>query len=275
MVRTTRRRRRGALPSAPRTVPGRGRGTPPSRPPADPPGAGRTRRGRGLRHSSSAPRVSRRGLRSCPVSLPLDHLTVSSTTTSRPGLGCDRVRCRRCGARGPSRHPSRPGGARRVAAHSTTAALRARSRPPVEARAAVGVMVGEPGGIVGAVVVERAQQLAVGEIGTAALGPRVASSGGLRTRRRGSSSRRWCIRGRGWRAPSVEPVRTAGRSGRGRGPRPAAEDDGDDPGLAGQPPGLLGGDPVAGAGLGHAQSTDQGVEVEGDHHAGAGAAVGG
>ena len=36
----------------------------------------------------------------------------------------------------------------------------------------------------------------------------------------GISSRRRCTRGRGWPGPCVGPVRTAGRSGRGRGPRP-------------------------------------------------------
>ena len=53
----------------------------------------------------------------------------------------------------------------------------------------------------------------------------------------------------------------------------AAEDDGDDPGLAGEPAGLFGGDPVAGGGVGDPEAGDEGVEVEGDHHAGGGAAV--
>ena len=74
-------------------------------------------------------------------------------------------------------------------------------------------------------------------------------------------------------------LRWAGENSRAERPRSrtspfAAEDDGDDPGLAGQPAGLFGGDPVTGRGGGDTDPGQQGVQVEGDHHAGGGAAMG-
>ena len=51
--------------------------------------------------------------------------------------------------------------------------------------------------------------------------PGLLLRGGPRTRRRGWSSRRRCTACRGWPSPCVEPVRTAGRSGRGREPHPS------------------------------------------------------
>ena len=95
------------------------------------------------------------------------------------------------------------------------------SRSPVERRGPVGVVVDLPGGVVGAVVVERAQQLAVGEVGAAALGPGLSPVVGFAPGGGDRCSRRRCTRGRGWRGPCVGPVRTAGRIGRGRGPRPS------------------------------------------------------
>ena len=81
------------------------------------------------------------------------------------------------------------------------------------------------------------------------------------------------------RSRIARALRWAGENNRAERPRSrtspfAAEDDGDDPAPAGEPAGLLGGDPVTGRGGGDTEAGQQGVEVEGDHHAGGGAAMG-
>ena len=74
---------------------------------------------------------------------------------------------RRPGARRARRRPVRRGRGAPVAVRRPAGLTP--SRPAVEGRAAVGVVVDLPGGVVGAVVVERAEQLAVGEVGAAAV----------------------------------------------------------------------------------------------------------
>ena len=140
-------------------------------------------------------------------------------------------------------------------------------RPSVERRAAVGVVVGLPGGVVGAVVVERAEELAVGEVGPGRRSPRVAGVVGFAPGGGDGAARRRCTR---WSRMAMA-LRWAGENDRAERPRSrtspfAAEDDGDDPGLAGEPAGLFGGDPVTGRGGGGTEAGEQGVEVEGDHH---------
>jgi hypothetical protein len=135
------------------------------------------------------------------------------------------------------------------------------------------MVMGLPGGVVGSVVVERAEELAVGEVGPAPGRPGLLGVVGFAPG--------------GWDGAAVGgalAVADGHRLALGRGEQPGgaaevedltlpAEDDGDDPGLAGEPAGLLGGDPVPGRGSGDADPGEQGVEVQGDHHRRRSAAV--
>ena len=83
----------------------------------------------------------------------------------------------RAGAEGHAVPPGHRGGRRRI--HEKHVALEklaegstdSSSRPSVEGGRSVGVVVRPPAGVVGAVVVEGAEELAVGEVGLPAAGP--------------------------------------------------------------------------------------------------------
>ena len=129
-------------------------------------------------------------------------------------------------------------------------ARRRPSRAPGEADVAGGEALLVVVGVVGAVVVEGAQEQAVGEVGLAAFGPGSwAWWASHQAAGMSQPSARQC------RSRIARALRWAGENRRRVRPRSrispvAAEDDGDDPGGAGQPAGLGGGDRLAGGGLG-------------------------
>jgi hypothetical protein len=140
------------------------------------------------------------------------------------------------------------------------------SRSPVERRRSVRAVLDLPGGVVRAVVVERAEELAVGKVRLAALRPGLVVVVGL-------APGGWHIAAVGGAGAVAQAHRLALRRGEEASGAAevedlalAAEDDGDDARLAGQPAGLFGRDPVAGGGIGPSASGLQGVEVKDHHH---------